>query len=123
MPPIMSEFAKVFEVDGTNVEFSFDEKNCLSKSVAGVKAGSKKLRIQRKQVGEEHRVFYLFGEYRTEKQFVDESLLLQHPFDQFCDVPDCVIRLLFFMLVEGPLALTKYRLKNIQEWKQWSLQL
>ena len=123
MPPIMSEFARVFEVNGTDVQFVFDAKNCLSSSLAGVPAGSKKLRVQRKQVGGVSRVFYLFGEYRTEQQFVDEPLLLQQPFDQFCDVPDCVIRLLFFMLVEGSLTLAKYRLNKIKEWKQWSLQL
>ena len=27
------------------------------------------------------------------------------------------------MLVDGPLALTKYRLQKVTEWKQWSLQL
>ena len=44
--------ARVFEVDGTDVPFAFDEKNCLSKSMAGAQAGSKKLRIQRKQVSQ-----------------------------------------------------------------------
>ena len=85
-----TEFARVVAVDGTDVQFAFDAKNCLSSSMAGVPAGSKKLRVQRKQVGGVSRVFYLFGEYRSEQQCVDESLLLQHPFDQFCDVPDCV---------------------------------
>ena len=123
MPPIMSEFVRVFEVDGTDISFTFDSKDCLTHSVAGVAVGSKKLRVQRKQVGKEFRLIYLFGEYRTEQQFVDAALSLQLPFDQFCDVPDCVLRLRFFMLVDGPLALTEYRLQKVTEWKQWSLQL
>ena len=104
MPPIMPEFFRVFEVDDTDISFTFDSKDCLTHSVAGVAVGSKKLRVQRKQVGKEFRLIYLFGEYRTEQQFVDAALSLQHPFDQFCDVPDCVLRLIFFMLVDGPLA-------------------
>lgn len=123
MPPIMSEFARVVEVDGTNAIFEFDNKDCLLNGSTGVKAGAKKLRVQRKQVGRSYKLFYLFGEYRSEQQFVDEALKLQHPFDQFCDVPDCAIRLLFSMLIGGPVALTKHRLEKVKLWRQWSLQL
>ena len=51
MPPIMSEFARVVEVDGANAIFEFDNKDCLLNGSNGVKAGAKKLRVQRKQVG------------------------------------------------------------------------
>ena len=51
----------------------------------------------------------MFGVYRDPSQFVQEVLKLPHPFDLSCDVPDCVLNLLFLMLTKGPVEMSKYR--------------
>ena len=61
----------------------------------------------------------MFGVYRTPLQFVNDALLLPHPFDMFCDVPDCVLRLIFMILTKGPLDMAKYRMGKISQWRNW----
>jgi hypothetical protein len=37
----------------------------------------------------------------------------------FCDVPDCVLRLIFMILTKGPLDMAKYRMGKISQWRNW----
>ena len=50
---------------------------------------------------------------------MNDALLLPHPFDMFCDVPDCVLRLIFMILTKGPLDMAKYRMGKISQWRNW----
>ena len=92
-----------------------DAKGCLKDAFLGVPAGSKQLRARRKQVGTGKaglRTLFLYGVYRSPEQFVKRALTIPHPFDQFCDVPDCLLKLIHFALVSGPMALEKHRLQK-----------
>ena len=125
-PPIIPEFLRTMEVECDGQQPPLDAKGCLKDAFMGVPAGSKQLRARRKQVGTGKaglRTLFLYGVYRSPEQFVKRALSIPHPFDQFCDVPDCLLKLMHFALVSGPIALEKHRLQKIQCWRQWAVKL
>ena len=122
-PPFLSEFERVVEVQVQDMEPTLDSKGKLTAPFHQAPVGAKRLKTVRKQVGDCMVTVMLFGVYRTPCQFVSEVLRSPHPFDVFCDVPDCMLRLMFFMLTEGPVNLAKFRLAKISQWRMWLEQL
>ena len=123
MPPYLPEFAYVTEVLVTKEEPSLDSKGKLTKPFHSVPAGAKRLKTVRKRVGMDTGIFMMFGVYRKPWDFVDAVMKLPHPFDLFCDVPDCVLKLIFMMLTKGPIEMAQYRMQKIGMWRRWLTEL
>ena len=121
IPPLVREFSRILEVQVPGGVVQLDSKLCLVNAFADIPAGSKRLKTTVKRVGEssDTAVFMLFGVYYKENEFLDIARSLDHPFDTFCDVPDCNLRLLYFMMTSGPVALMKYRLEVVEKWRGW----
>ena len=119
MPQLIPEFKRTEEIEVTDLELPLDGKACLQRFIRGFPCGSKRLRTGYVQDDRKTRCFVLLGVYRTEQEFVERALSLQHPFDMFCDVPDCMLRLNFFMLTSGPVELTRRRISKITQWPDW----
>eukprot|EP00434_Breviolum_minutum_P016188 symbB.v1.2.014264.t1/scaffold1033.1/size247163/2 len=121
IPPLIREFARVMEVQVPGGVVQLDAKLCLVNAFGGVPAGSKRLKTTVKRVGDssDTAVFMLFGVYYKEDEFLNIARSLDRPFDVFCDVPDCTLRLLHFMMTSGPVALMKYRLEVVEKWRGW----
>ena len=60
----------------------------------------------------------VFGVYHTVQQFVWECRQLQHPFDEFMNLPDILLEYIYKVLVMGPIDFAKFRLGKIQKWRQ-----
>ena len=60
----------------------------------------------------------VFGVYHTVQQFVWECRQLQHPFDEFMNLPDTLLECIYKVLVMGPIDVAKFRLGKIQKWRQ-----
>jgi hypothetical protein len=56
--------------------------------------------------------------YHTVQQFVWECRQLQHPFDEFMNLPDILLECVYKVLVMGPIDVAKFRLAKIQKWRQ-----
>ena len=125
IPPLIREFSRILEVQVPGGFVQLDSKSCLLHEFDGIPAGSKRLKTTVKRVGEgsDTVVFMLFGIYYKEDEFLNIAKALDHPFDIFCDVPDCTLKLIFFMMTSGPVALMKYRLEVVEKWRGWSRQL
>ena len=83
-PPLIPEFLKTMEVECDGAQPPLDSKGCLKDEFLGVPAGSKQLRVRRKQVGTGSaglKTLFLFGVYRSMEQFVERALTIPHPFD------------------------------------------
>ena len=123
MPPLVSEFHYVVEVPATADPSMLDAKGCLVAAFGDAPQGAKRLKTVRKQVGESLVSVILFGVYRSPSEFIRVACSLDHPFDLLCDVPDCTIQVIFFMLTEGPVVLAKKRLQTLKLWRQWASDL
>ena len=122
-PPFLTEFEQVLEVQVQDSEPLLDSKGKLLEPFHQAPVGVKRLKTVRKQVGGSMVTIMLFGVYRTPAKFASDVLKSPHPFDLFCDVPDCMLQLMFFMLTQGPVKLAKFRLSKISQWRMWLQQL
>ena len=123
MPPYLFEFAYVTEVLVTKAEPVLDQKGKLLKPFRSVPAVAKRLKMVRKRVGNDFGIFMMFGVYRKPSQFVEEVEKFPHQFDMFCDVPDCVLKLIFLILTKGPVGMAKHRMRKIGQWRKWLSEL
>ena len=121
IPPLIREFSQILEVPVPGGFVQLDPKSCLLHEFDGSPPGSKRLKTTVKRVGEgsDTVVFMLFGIYYTEDEFLNIARALDHPFDTFCDVPDCTLKLTCFMMTSGPVALMKHGLEVIEKWRGW----
>ena len=125
IPPLIREFSQILEVPVPGGFVQLDSKSCLLHEFDGIPAGSKRLKSTVKRVGEgsDTVVFMLFGIYYKEDEFLNIARALDHPFDTFCGVPDCTLKLIFFMTTSGPVPLMKHRLGVNEKWRGWLKQL
>ena len=65
----------------------------------------------------------MFGVYRKPSEFVEEVEKFPRPFYMFCDVPDCVLKLIFLILTKGPVGMAKHRMRKIGQWRKWLSEL
>ncbi|CAE7332700.1 PARP6, partial [Symbiodinium sp. CCMP2456] len=73
--------------------------------------------------GEHISRFFVFGVYRSPESFLREASMLKHPFDVARALPDGMVRALFKVLVEGPVAVIKTRLNLLKLWRSWAREL
>ena len=83
-------------------------------ALGDIPAGAKLLRTEAKQGS----FLCVFGVYHTTQQFVWECRQLQHPFDEFMNLPDILLECVYKVLIMGPIDVAKFRLSKIQKWRQ-----
>ena len=66
---------------------------------------------------------YTFGVYREPCTFLREAKLLRHPFDTCRALPDGLLRVLHFILVQGPVGVMRHRLNVFKLWQRWAVEL
>ena len=132
--PLISEFAYTVSVHASS-EPPVDSKNCLSHDWQCVPRGSKLLRVSVERGGQDTRAaatdqpcddssrFFMFGVYRSPEAFLREASLLQHPFDVARALPDGMMKALYTVLVDGPVAVVRTRLEKLKLWNTWAKEL
>ena len=135
--PVIGEFAHTVSVASSEAP-PLTAKNCLEKPWLQVPAKSKLLRVSVERGGADTRAgelgdelqvdaascrFYTFGVYRSPEVFVREAKQLDHPFDTARALPDGLVRVLFDLLVQGPVVVMRRRLEKIRLWRQWAVEL
>ena len=135
--PVIGEFAHTVTVASSEAP-PLNAKNCLEKPWLQVPAKSKLLRVSVERGGADTRAgelgdelqvgaascrFYTFGVYRSPEVFVREAKQLDHPFDTARALPDGLVRVLFDLLVQGPVVVMRRRLEKIRLWRQWAVEL
>ena len=110
---LVPEFQKVFSMVLEQIP-SVDGKKRLQAALGDIPAGAKLLRTEAKQGA----FLCVFGVYHTVRQFVWECRQLQHPFDEFMNLPDILLECIYKVLVMGPIDVAKFRLGKIQKWRQ-----
>ena len=135
--PVIGEFAHTVSVASSEAP-PLNAKYCLEKPWLQVPAKSKLLRVSVERGGADTRAgelgdelqldaascrFYTFGVYRSPEVFVREAKQLDHPFDTARALPDGLVRVLFDLLVQGPVVVMRRRLEKIRLWRQWAVEL
>lgn len=110
---LVPEFQKVFSVVLGRIP-NVDGKKRLQVALGDIPAGAKLLRTEAKQGS----FLCVFGVHYTAQQFVWECQQLQHPFDEFMNLPDILLECVYKVLVLGPIDVAKFRLAKIQRWRQ-----
>ena len=131
--PLISEFVHTVSIHASS-EPPLDSKNCLSADWHRVPRGSKLLHVSLERGGQDTRAatdqpgdslgrFFTFGVYRSPEAFLREASLLKHPFDVARALPDGVVKALYTVLVDGPVAVVRTRLKKLKLWNTWAKEL
>ena len=132
-PPLISEFAHSVTVRAADAPL-LDSKSCLRVPWHAVPVGSRLLRTskigdpKRPQLPETQPIVaslpaYTFGVYREPCTFLREAKLLRHPFDTCRALPDGLLRVLHFILVQGPVGVMRHRLNVFKLWQRWAAEL
>ena len=111
-----------------------DSKSCLRVPWHAVPVGSRLLRAskngdpKRPQLPETQPAVaslpaYTFVVYREPCTFLREAKLLRHPFDTCRALPDGLLRVLHFILVQGPVGVMRHRLNVFKLWQRWAVEL
>ena len=110
VPQIISEYLLTKSVL-LGSEPSPDGKKCLTQDLGDIPAGSKLLRTEANKGKDGRSMMYIFGCFRSMQQFVDISRTLWHPYDELKNLPDTLVRTLFWYLTTSPAVVTKHRLE------------
>ena len=121
MPPLISEFERFETIIAASMPTT-DAKGCLTACLQHVPSGSKLLSFSKKGEGESSLVLK-FGIYRTPMTWIDRSLTLHHPFDNFHAVPDQMLDVLFFILTTSPADVCNFRISKMKLWMSWAEEL
>ena len=121
MPPLISEFERFETIIAASMPTT-DAKGCLTACLQHVPSGSKLLSFSKKGDGESSLVLK-FGIYRTPMTWIDRSLTLHHPFDNFHAVPDQMLDVLFFILTTSPADVCNFRISKMKLWMSWAEEL
>ena len=126
--PLIAEFKTVVTIQVPAADAPLlDDKRLLQQKFHTIPVGSKLLRAspaKRGVPGSDERVCSLvFGVYRNMFDFVKEATLLDHPFDSFRAVPDSMLYVIFNHLVQGPVAIMKQRIAQLEKWKSSAAEL
>ncbi|CAE7252934.1 SLC24A2 [Symbiodinium sp. CCMP2592] len=132
-PPLISEFAYTVSVRAPRVP-PLNNKSCLTASWLSVPLGSKLLRSSfpggpncpphpGPYLPDTSLTSFTFGVYREPSTFLKEAKLLKHPFDTCRGLPDGMLKVLHFILVQGPVGVMRHRLNVIKLWQKWASEL
>ena len=94
-----------------------DHKRCLLHACGDIPAGCKLLRTEANKGKLGNLFLCVFGCFRSMQQFVEASKQLWHPYDELKNLPDAMVKNLFWYLTTSPTAVTKQRLECMTRWK------
>eukprot|EP00435_Cladocopium_sp_Y103_P062683 s616_g24.t1 len=127
MPPLISEFV-AFQMITTADPPPLDAKSCLTKPWHHLPIHAKLLSLERLS-GEggadskPSKYRYKFGIFRSPKQWIDDAIQLQHPFDLYHAVPDELLKVVFDVLTLGPVEIAIRRTNTLKQWINMSKRL
>ena len=104
-------------------EPELDNKKCLRKAHGPIPAGCKLLRTEANKRKSGNLTMCVFGCLRSMCQFVEVCRTLWHHCDELKNLPDTMVRSLFWYLTTSPAAVTKHRLSCLTRWRKLALQL
>ena len=113
VPQLIAEYVAIHTVVLDKVP-AVNHKRVIQSPVLHIPAGTKLLRTEAKR----GQVLCVFGIFHSYQQFVQASRNLLHPFDEFMNVPDILLKCMFDILSMGPVGIAKARLQKILEWKR-----
>ena len=126
MPPLVSEFV-AFQTLETHDRPPLDHKMCLSQPWHNIPAHAKLLSsecISGDNKDDSIPTYKMrFGIYRSPKQWLDDAMQLQHPFDLYHAVPDEMLRVIFEVLTLGPAEIARRRTATLNKWIGWAKEL
>ena len=99
-----------------------DAKSCLTKPWYHLPTHAKMLSIENVSgdgggIDSSHsKNRYRFGIFRSPKQWVDDAVHLQHPFDLYHAVPDVLLRVVFDVITLGPAEIALRRASTLKRW-------
>ena len=121
--PLIPEFKMVRSIMLSRIP-ALDHKKKLRNAISDIPAGSKLLRAEAKTGNDNRNVFLcVFGIYFSMVEFYNNSLTVQHPFDDFMHIPDILLECICDILVLGPVEISKRRLQTIKELKDLRISL
>ena len=100
-----------------------DSKKCLVHDCGDIPAGCKLLRTEANKGKNGNLHLCVFGCYRSMQQFVEVSKQVWHPYDELKNLPDNMVKVLFWYLTTPPAEITKTRLEHVNRWKLLCRQL
>ena len=124
-PTLIPEFLETRSVVSQS-EPALNDKRQLEKVFHNIPLGAKMLRsstTKGEESEQQQKQKYIFGIYRSSTQFVQEALLLQHPFDSCIGVPDDILKRLAEHLSSSPLDIMRKRLTTLQRWRKKAFEL
>ena len=93
-----------------------DHKKCLVDDCGHIPAGCKLLRTEANKGKDGQMTMCVFGCYRSMQQFVDVSKQLWHPYDELKNLPDAIVKNLFWYITSSPSTDSKQRLECLTKW-------
>ena len=102
---------------------AIDHKKCLLHDCGDIPAGSKLLRTEADKGKSGDLTLCVFGGYRSMQQFVETSRQLWHPYDELKNLPDSMIKSLFWYITTAPADITKHRMERLNRLKLLCQQL
>ena len=94
-----------------------DNRKCLSQQHGDIPKGCKLLRTEANKGKDGDLTLCVFGCFRTMQQFVDVSRQIWHPYDELKNLPDSLVRTLFWYLTTAPSEITKHRINCLTRWR------
>ena len=116
VPQLISEFLRTKSILVNSIP-SLDCKKCLRHALGDIPAGCKLLRTEANKGNAGDLTLCVFGCYRSMQQFVDVSKQLWHPYDELKNLPDPLVRTLFWYLHSAPSDITKQRIGCVTRWR------
>ena len=121
-PQAVSEFLWTKTVLMSNVP-AVDSKKCLVHACGDIPSGCKLLRTEANKGKDKNLHLCVFGCFRSMQQFVEVAKQLWHPYDELKNLPDPMVKSLFWYLTTSPADITKLRLERLSRWKSLRVQL
>ena len=116
VPQLVSEFLWTKAVLTRNIP-NVDNKKCLTQQHGDIPKGCKLLRTEANKGKDGDLTLCVFGCFRTMQQFVDVSRQIWHPYDELKNLPDSLVRTLFWYLSTAPSEITKHRINCLTRWR------
>ena len=119
LPQLVPEFKDVITITLQKVPPLSNKKLTLTR-LESVPAGAKLLRTEAKAG---NMTLCVFGVFHSKQQFVEVAKSLRHPFDEFVNLPDLLIRCVFEQLTLGHIETARQRLVMLKKMRDWREEL
>eukprot|EP00435_Cladocopium_sp_Y103_P036529 s3063_g9.t1 len=100
-----------------------DHKKCLLQPCADLPAGCKLLRTEANKGRHGDLTMCVFGCFHSMQQVVSVAKQLWHPYDELRNLPDPLVKNLFWYLSNSPATVTKHRIACLGRWRQLASEL